>query len=423
PVDVQMLVEDCVSAFAGVARQQGLTLIMDVTLSHWRSVYGDPVRLRQIILNLVNNAVKFTREGFVMLRVTEGALSDGNKGLRIEIHDTGVGIPEEQQARIFDVFTQADQTTTRQYGGTGLGLAVCRRLAELMAGRIGVNSTQGKGSCFWLELPLPAIEDEYAAPLPEQTILLLMENETEQHSIQHMLEFMGSTVTRASDFSYLEMADRFEHILIDAALLKSTSDANRKLVNRIKEKVTVLAHIDEKQDGLPLLNKPVTPSALRAFLSSGKQAETESEQEITEHARFDHLSVLVAEDNDVNRDVIRAILGALRIQPVLCRNGEEATAAYRAAGGAFDLVLMDCEMPVMDGVEATRLIRQLEQEAGLPRTPIVALTAHVLQEQRKRMADAGMDQFLSKPVRKDAVQKLLSALGLEKRLQVIGSRR
>ncbi|MDF1822211.1 MAG: ATP-binding protein [Alcanivoracaceae bacterium] len=423
PVDVQMLVEDCVSAFAGVARQQGLTLIMDVTLSHWRSVYGDPVRLRQIILNLVNNAVKFTREGFVMLRVTEGALSDGNKGLRIEIHDTGVGIPEEQQARIFDVFTQADQTTTRQYGGTGLGLAVCRRLAELMAGRIGVNSTQGKGSCFWLELPLPAIEDEYAAPLPEQTILLLMENETEQHSIQHMLEFMGSTVTRASDFSYLEMADRFEHILIDAALLKSTSDANRKLVNRIKDKVTVLAHIDEKQDGLPLLNKPVTPSALRAFLSSGKQAETESEQEITEHARFDHLSVLVAEDNDVNRDVIRAILGALRIQPVLCRNGEEATAAYRAAGGAFDLVLMDCEMPVMDGVEATRLIRQLEQEAGLPRTPIVALTAHVLQEQRKRMADAGMDQFLSKPVRKDAVQKLLSALGLEKRLQVIGSRR
>jgi CheY-like chemotaxis protein len=133
--------------------------------------------------------------------------------------------------------------------------------------------------------------------------------------------------------------------------------------------------------------------------------------------------VLVAEDNDVNRDVIRAILGALRIQPVLCRNGEEATAAYRAAGGAFDLVLMDCEMPVMDGVEATRRIRQLEEEASLARTPIVALTAHVLQEQRKRMADAGMDQFLSKPVRKDAVQKLLSELGLEKRLQVIGNRR
>lgn len=423
PVDVQTLVEDCVSAFAGVARQQGLTLIMDVALSHWRSVYGDPVRLRQIILNLVNNAVKFTREGYVMLRVTEGALSDGNKGLRVEVHDTGVGIPEEQQARIFDVFTQADQTTTRQYGGTGLGLAVCRRLAELMAGRIGVNSTQGKGSCFWLELPLPAIEHEFSPALPEQSILLLTDNETEQHALQHMLEFMGASVTRASDFSYLEMADRFDRILVDAGMLFSSADANRRAVKRLGSKVTLLAHIDEKQEGMAVLNKPVTPTALHNFLASGKQASADPQQEVTEHARFDHLSVLVAEDNDVNRDVIRAILGALRIQPVLCRNGEEATAAYRAAGGAFDLVLMDCEMPVMDGVEATRRIRQLEEEASLARTPIVALTAHVLQEQRKRMADAGMDQFLSKPVRKDAVQKLLSELGLEKRLQVIGNRR
>lgn len=424
PVDIQSLTEDAISAFAGVARQQSLDLIMDVTVDEFRWVYGDPVRLRQILLNLINNAVKFTREGHVLVRVTEQQLNSGQRGLHIEVQDTGVGISADQQERIFEVFTQADQSTARRFGGTGLGLAVCRRLTELMSGEIGVISTPGEGSCFWLDLPLPA----YSSAANEvhepslRNLLLLTRSDAEQRALRHMLEHAGATVTTGADLSHIEMAERFDHVLIDSVLVSSADAQTRQRLQRWRNKITLLASIDQSADGYMILNKPVTPTALGLFLNDHAMAsQTLPTSQISEHSRFDHLSVLVAEDNDVNRDVIRAILGALRIAPVLCRNGEEATAAYRAAGGAFDLVLMDCEMPVMDGITATEKIREIEARAGLPRTPVVALTAHVLQEQRDKMQQAGMDHFLSKPVRKDAVQKLLSELGLEKRLQLVTS--
>lgn len=423
PVDIQSLTEDAVSAFAGVARQQSLDLIIDVTVSEFRWVYGDPVRLRQILLNLINNAVKFTREGHVLVRVSEQLLNSGQRGLHIEVQDTGVGIAADQQQRIFDVFTQADQSTARRFGGTGLGLAVCRRLTELMSGEIGVISTPGEGSCFWLELPLTPYSSAAEPRTPvKRAVLVLTRSEAEQRALRHMLEHAGATVTCGTDLSHIEMAESFDQILIDSTLVLQADQQTRQRLQRCREQITLMAAIDQSFENYPIINKPVTPSALGHFLSDQAMAEqTLPISQISEHSRFDHLSVLVAEDNDVNRDVIRAILGALRIQPVLCRNGEEATAAYRAAGGAFDLVLMDCEMPVMDGITATEKIREIEARANLPRTPVVALTAHVLQEQRERMQKAGMDQFLSKPVRKDAVQKLLSDLGLEKRLQLVRS--
>lgn len=423
PVDIQSLTEDAVSAFAGVARQQSLDLIIDVTVSDFRWIYGDPVRLRQILLNLINNAVKFTREGHVLVRVTEQQLNSGQRGLHIEVQDTGVGIAADQQQRIFDVFTQADQSTARRFGGTGLGLAVCRRLTELMSGEIGVISTPGEGSCFWLDLPLTPYSSAVEPRTPvKRDVLILTRSEAEQRALRHMLEHAGATVTCGTDLSHIEMAESFDQILIDSTLVLQADQQTRQRLQRCREQITLMAAIDQSFENYPIINKPVTPSALGHFLSDQAMAEqTPPVSQISEHSRFDHLSVLVAEDNDVNRDVIRAILGALRIQPVLCRNGEEATAAYRAAGGAFDLVLMDCEMPVMDGITATEKIREIEARANLPRTPVVALTAHVLQEQRDRMQKAGMDQFLSKPVRKDAVQKLLSDLGLEKRLQLVRS--
>ena len=424
-VDIQTLVEDAVSAFAGVARQQSLVLAMDICVDSLRWVYGDPVRIRQMLLNLVNNAVKFTREGHVLVRVSETTAANERPALLIEVEDTGVGIPAEQAERIFDVFTQADQSTARQFGGTGLGLAVCKRLAELMGGQVGVTSTVGKGSCFSLTLPLPRFHVEAgaraeAADAQNPGVLLIDTQLAECKAIEHMLGFIGASVTRASDLSHMEMANKFRHILIDGRLLLQASESERANLQRWHDRIAVLANIDDQIDQWHCLLRPVTASALQGLVSQmPRLAEGSERAHISRHTRFDHVSVLVAEDNDVNRDVIRAILGALRIQPVLCKNGEEATAAYRAAGGAFDLVLMDCEMPVMDGITATQKIREIEQQSGLSRTPIVALTAHVLQEQRQRMVDAGMDNFLSKPVRKDAVQKLLADLGLEKHLQVV----
>ena len=417
-LDLQLLVEDAVSAFAGVARQQSLELLMDIRLDTLRWVYGDPVRLRQTLLNLVNNAVKFTREGHVLVRVTEKNSTGARKAVRIEVEDTGVGIPPEQLKRIFDVFTQADQTTARQFGGTGLGLAVCKRLVELMNGQLGVDSTHNQGSIFWLEIPLSAYDTEQELPASNGPVLIITPSTLEAQTLGNMAQHFGSDVTAASDVSHLEMAERYEHILIDAGLFERADEKAKQRIRHHQSKIALIANIDQGTDPWQTLLRPVTASVLAALLSDQKPAE-EQRPHISQHARFDHLSVLVAEDNDVNRDVIRAILGTLRIQPVLCKNGEEATAAYRAAGGAFDLVLMDCEMPIMDGATATRKIREIEAQSNLPRTPIVALTAHVLQEQRQKMLDTGMDQFLSKPVRKDAVQKLLADLGLEKHLQVV----
>jgi len=424
-VDVQTLVEDAVSAFAGVARQQTLALAMDIRLDELRWVYGDPVRIRQMLLNLVNNAVKFTREGHVLVRVSETRDTDARSALLIEVEDTGIGISPDQCDRIFNVFTQADESTARQFGGTGLGLAVCKRLAELMGGSIRVTSQVGKGSCFSLTLPLPRylVDSKTTKPADtaETSALLIYKNDAECRAIENMLSFAGASVTRVSDLSHLEMASKFDHILVDSLLLMQASEKQRTALQRWHDRITVVVNIDDQIDAWRTVPKPVTASALQHLVNStgleitGEQPRTN----ISRHTRFDHLSVLVAEDNDVNRDVIRAILGALRIQPVLCKNGEEATAAYRAAGGAFDLVLMDCEMPVMDGLTATRRIREIEAQSGLARTPVVALTAHVLQEQRERMLNAGMDNFLSKPVRKDAIQKLLADLGLEKHLQVV----
>ena len=424
-LDLQALVEDAVSAFAGVARQQSLDLIMDVTLTDFRHVYADPVRLRQVLLNLINNAIKFTREGHVMVRVYESMLASGDKGLRVEVRDTGVGIPEDQLDQIFEVFGQVDSGDHRPPGGTGLGLAVCKRLVELMSGQIGVNSNPGQGSCFWVELPLPQQSDKPAfQPSPGQRVLIISGSDPEQHALEHMLTHLGATVTCGSDLSYIEMGDRFDHILLDTELMGLAGSREARALERYHDRITLLAPIDRSELDYPVLDRPATPSALRRLLERSAGAEKKDpEPTFTEHSRFDHLNVLVAEDNDVNRDVIRAILAALRIQPVLCKNGEEAVAAYRAAGGAFDLVLMDCEMPVLDGIAATRRIREIEIQSDLRRTPIVALTAHVLQEQRQRMQEAGMDLYLSKPVRKDAVKKLLSDLGMEKRLQVFDSRR
>src|SRR5690606_23753477 len=194
----------------------------------------------QILLNLINNAVKFTREGHVLVRVTEQDLGEGQRGLHIEVRDTGVGIAADQQARIFDVFTQADQSTARRFGGTGLGLAVCRRLTELMSGQIGVISTPGEGSCFWLDLPLPAYSSaEVQVHEPSlRNLLLLTHSDAEQRALRHMLEHAGATVTTGADLSHIEMAERFDHVLVDSALVASVDAQTRQRLQRWRNKIT-----------------------------------------------------------------------------------------------------------------------------------------------------------------------------------------
>lgn len=418
PLDLRALVEESVTAFAGVAHQQNLELILDVQLQTLQRVESDPVRIRQILLNLINNALKFTGEGHVLVRARE----EDDARVYFEVEDTGSGIEPDKLAHVFEAFAQEHDGDDRSHEGTGLGLTVCKRLTDLMGGDITVTSTAGQGSCFRFNLALQPAGDSEAepAPLKEQQVLVLCRREATAGALRGMLEFMGAEVVTGSDLSHLEMGGHYHWILVDDALPGSRDD--RRSGNRLnhwRDRLIMLSSIDQHKGDEPSLHKPVTATALVQTLKPGESAR--SGAPFGEHSRFDHLNVLVAEDNEVNRDVIRAILASLGMQPVICRNGEEALAAYRAAGGAFDIVFMDVEMPIMDGLEATREIRTIEDEAGLARVPVVALTAHVLQEQRHSITEAGLDHLLSKPVRQDAVQKLLMELGLGRSLRVVWS--
>ena len=418
PLDLQVLVEDAVSAFAGIARQQSLELVLDLRLQSMRHVRSDPTRIRQVLLNLINNALKFTPAGHVLVRVQEDAELSR---VRFDVEDSGIGIAEEHLETIFQPFTQADHSTSRRFGGSGLGLALSKRLVEAMHGTLVAHSRSGNGSCFSFTVPLEIDGAHQASALPptDGHVLVLSTLEPLQQALLGMLRHMKVQAGSAGSASHLGMAERYRHILIDAPMLDTLSAEQRATLDRWHERVCVLVPLDRREPDFLTLAKPVTATALATLLDSQLQGATPGGIRVREHSRFDHLNVLIAEDNDVNRDVIEAILGTLRIRPVICRNGEEAVAAYRAAGGAFDLVLMDCEMPVMDGYLATREIRAIEEKAGLPPVPVVALTAHVMEPQRQRMREAGMSHFLSKPIRKDAVRKLLAELGLEKTLQLV----
>lgn len=298
PFTPTVLVEEVVSIMAPAAHSKGLTVRTELSSSLPHSVAGDPLRLRQILLNLVGNAIKFTACGEVVIRAMRLKKGEGQSAwLRFEVQDTGVGIPPEKQAGIFDAFTQADSSVTRQYGGTGLGLAICKRLVELMGGQIGVYSQPGQGSCFWFEVPLPVIQEN----APEET--------TAQPS----------------------------------------------------------------------------GSALNSH-------------------ELDGVRVLLVEDNPVNQKVAIRMLQKLGCVVELAENGQQALEKLERA--SYDIVLMDMQMPVMDGLTATRLLRQREQQTGHHQV-VIALTANAMQTDRELCLEAGMDDYLSKPLTLDALQVML----------------
>ena len=414
PLDLQTLTEEATTAFSAVAHQQGLELILDIQLAHYRQVRGDALRIRQILLNLLNNAIKFTSEGSVTVRVREFQSPEGDGRVSFEVEDTGVGISEQEASRIFDAFAQAGEDSARQSGGTGLGLAVCKRLTELMGGTIRLRSQPGRGSCFGFTLPFELSAEKSSrpeAPLRGCQVMLLTPDRDIREAVAGMIEHLGGTATVGNGLGELQSPEHYQRILVDYVLLEDMDLTDRQRLEAIRKQILVLAPIDSEVEDYATLHKPVTATALEQSLAPGDGTISEDSVDISGQRPVDGLNVLVVEDNEVSRDVVRALLASLGVEPVLCRNGEEAVAAFRAAGGAFDLILMDCQMPVMDGYTATREIRRIEQEAGLARVPVVALTAHVLPEQREQMRAAGMEKFLSKPVRKEAIRKLFQELG------------
>ncbi len=439
-IDVVSLTESVADLLASQAQAKTLKLVPWVHPNVPQYVQSDPTRLSQILTNLVSNAIKFTHVGGVTLSVIVEAEESQEAVLRFVIKDTGIGIPPTKQATLFQPFTQADASTTRQYGGTGLGLAICKRLVELMGGEIGVTSREGSGSSFWFRIPfykpLLTIDDTerrlLCQLLNKRRILIFDDFPDSRQAITDQLTAYGMDVQGVGDgmtgLMQLKVAaaagTSYHVVLIDIDI---PGLAVERLIERMQQdpqlhsiECIIMGPLSQQQRVKALMETYTIKSYLYQPIKSARLFQTLQSLFATETVDIiaepqsvavlngapksrSRLKVLLAEDNPVNQKVAIKLLQNLGQDVDLAANGYEVLDAMKVK--RYDVVLMDCQMPLLDGFEATRLIR--EQESPERKTLIIALTANAMKEDRDQCLAAGMDDFLPKPVRKGDLEAML----------------
>ncbi|WP_339617043.1 response regulator [uncultured Gilvimarinus sp.] len=438
--DLGMIVDDAIALFGATANKRHIELYGYIEPDVQTYLRGDPTRLRQILINLIGNAFKFTSTGSITLHVSTAADSSAaTPKLKFAIADTGIGISKNAQASLFDAFRQADSSTTRHYGGTGLGLAICKSLTELMHGDLGVDSKVGQGSTFWFTACFaPSVKIAIAKsasdpiPLAGKRLLLADHSEPLGELVAKLCAAWQVQLIRTPSASgaidVIKAGEPFDVIILCQQLPVMSglhlADWIRREAELTEVPLVLLTGSDEPLapdalDRLKIhaaLRKPLLPRQLyrTLFTACGltpPSNNAELSMSVTHHSLV-HLKVLVAEDNAVNRMVIKGLLGKLGVEPTITDNGREALRAVQRAATPFDLILMDCEMPDMDGFEATRAIRSYEQAEAHTATTIVALTAHALEEHREAVFACGMDHFLCKPISFKSLTQALDKLGL-----------
>ncbi|MEX7642594.1 hybrid sensor histidine kinase/response regulator [Stenotrophomonas maltophilia] len=420
------LLDGVVQLMQRAADAKGLSLALQLDPSVRLPVRGDPVRLRQVLSNLLANAIKFTARGQVQLRVQRLGEGAAQHQLRFEIIDTGIGIDEALQARLFQSFSQADASTTRIYGGTGLGLAICKRIIDLMHGQIGVQSTPGQGATFWFEIPLLKVPGDLPAMARAPAALLLfsadatLQARIERIAAHHGLQvqvlaqldavverlraparpgqpapawlIVDSRTRRNGEVTLQQaLAERGDDDALQVLWLQEDTPAQRPRQRQL------LPHFDDAALHA-LLAAPATPARPAALLANAEPTLPPL-----------HLRVLLVEDNTVNRMVAEHLLRVFQCEVRNAADGKQALAALREGG--VDVVLMDCQMPVLDGYAATRRWRAEETETGCSRLPIIAMTANAMAGDRERCLQAGMDDYLSKPIARATLHALLKRWG------------
>ncbi|RLT93227.1 MAG: hybrid sensor histidine kinase/response regulator [Ketobacter sp.] len=435
-VDLEQLCRECITFFSASAESKQLDLLCSFAPGTPRYVRADTVRLRQILLNLLANAFKFTQQGYVSLRVSSApAIRDQSaQQIRFDVLDTGIGIEHAVQRKLFKAFSQADLSVARKFGGTGLGLNISKKLSELMGGEIGVVSTPGRGSRFWFSIECHRAGRTFIqerqlpmVPLQNKSLLIMTESLTLAQLLREQAVDWGIRPLVAN--SWLEGTEmlQFEasqgngvdYVVTDysqAALDFIGGVCTRD--QRNGPRFVLLNGMNAAQrcaenpyPGLiRCLQKPFVPCQLLQLLLQFEQVQLlpDIERMKSGGPGFPGKTVLVVEDNRVNQMVIGGQLNKLGVDYVLCENGQAAIDLLMRKHSHFDLVLMDCEMPVLDGYTAAGRIRQLEQSKQWPALPIVALTAHVLKEHQEQASRCGMNEHLAKPVDARALQEVLA---------------
>ncbi len=443
--DLRKLVEDCGDQFAARAEHKGLELICDYPIEAQHTFIGDKDKINQILNNLVANAIKFTKRGDVKIEVEIKHRDALSSTVRLLVEDSGIGISPEVHDRIFDSFSQADGTTTRNYGGTGLGLAICKKLCELMQGRIGVESIPDKGSVFWVELDLKHADKllnhspiESARDLKAARILVLDSNQNNREMLEREITGWHAqcrcVATPKQALQQLISASATNKPYDLAIIDKKMPDMDGiQLAHRIKKandisdiSLIMLSSVASLADtggwmmaGIDgYLSKPVRQDELYSTLTRVLGIEqqlagnSDSDQPSSDEAAFNG-HILVAEDNSVNSELAAHLLANLGCTYVIAESGQDALDALfnsplDALQRPYDLILMDCQMPVLDGYQATRQIRQHEFQQGLgAHIPVIALTANSMPGDRERCLQAGMDDYLSKPFKLEQLSGML----------------
>jgi PAS domain S-box-containing protein len=423
---LESAVEDVIELVAAKAREKELTLLCSVA-PEVRALYtGDPGRIRQVLLNFLTNAIKFTDHGHILVEIEAEATTPKSDTIHLSVHDTGIGIPPERLDRLFRRFSQVDSSVSRKYGGTGLGLAIAKQLVELMGGRIGVRSIPEIGSTFHCTLTLEVSEDQ-SPPLPsldEVPVLIAGHHDIPRGIIASLCSRWKMNVYQASSgVEALAVQDGgvLPRILITDVILPDMSA--RELHHRLREmrisELPMIA-IGDAAKSLPrrdgpsatrTLARPLRASVLHATIMEVLERTTpktlpHNPGSIENNKPFSGTRALLVEDNTINQKVAGAMLSRLGCHVEIAANGLEAVKMAREF--PFDIVLMDCQMPEMDGFEATIEIRRWE--SGHTHIPIIALTASALSEDKQKCLDCGMDLFLSKPIQPDCLRRCLEQL-------------
>ncbi|MCK5541210.1 MAG: response regulator [Desulfobacterales bacterium] len=446
-LDLRKTVYDIGQLMATKAQEKGIEFICLIQNDVPNFLKGDPGRLRQILINLSGNSVKFVEKGEVLIRISLDKETNTHAFLKFEVIDTGIGISKSQQNKLFKSFSQADASTTRKYGGTGLGLTISKQLSKLMNGEIGVESEQGKGSIFWFTARLEKLPDNPKQSQNKQILrrlkglncLIVDENSSSRLSLTQILKSFGcnckdvSTKPDALKALLNAHSDKlpFDTVFIDMRMDKTDSDdsLSKKIKSNSLIKYTHLVLMSYATDKLKLsilekngfssqISKPVYDLNILECLNQkyGLVTETKDvetrfgleEKNATGSVSTTVLNILLAEDNKMNQKVAINMLKKIGHSYKIAENGKKAVEEFK--NNKYDLILMDGQMPEMDGFEATRQIRKIEKNSkDSKHIPIIALTANAMKGDRERFIEAGMDDYLTKPVKREALAKAISA--------------